>query len=478
MQNACGACGEVPAEICNNEDDDCDDAVDEGVDGSACEVDGLGQCAVGVLFCRNGEPACVPVFEPADELCDGLDNDCDGEVDEDDIDDPLCAWPHASGVCANGDCQDVACEPRWFDIDDNLFNGCERGCGPAQSPPRTGRDGEGFDIALDGEGQPGVASFVDNELSFATDDLHVGIEVPGGGTSFLAIDLTWVRGWWVVAAQFDLVPADEGGQATTRVVVYSINEITGDVFELGLLRDNAGPPTAVGQTGAVRNPNLAVAFVAEDAPATRRVYYVELAPGLAGFTVPNRYSNELDWRPGRVGLFWGTSARPSLVAAASTGLPNQTVLRYRERPFSADGDNVTASALVPNLVQPQDLSAARGPGGAVYVLRHGNGLVHGAIDLGGPLQAPSFGARQLLAGNYGSAQVDSTALGYLSYQPATFGAVNNPRASVLLINPDGTLLGGPLHLDARASFGAAGAGPWAAWRGANYGIVHADTGCN
>jgi hypothetical protein len=69
-------------EVCNAEDDDCDGMVDEGVN-MVC-VGGLGVCASGSARCVGGAfGACVPDVSPSEELCDGvLDENCDGSVDE------------------------------------------------------------------------------------------------------------------------------------------------------------------------------------------------------------------------------------------------------------------------------------------------------------------------------------------------------------------------------------------------------------
>ena len=72
----------VPAaESCNALDDDCDGDVDEYTGGGECALSNeWGQCP-GTEACEDGELVCdAPV--PEAEVCDGKDNDCDDEVDE------------------------------------------------------------------------------------------------------------------------------------------------------------------------------------------------------------------------------------------------------------------------------------------------------------------------------------------------------------------------------------------------------------
>ncbi len=71
------------AEVCDGEDNDCNGATDEGDPGGgvACTTGQQGVCAVGVSACQSGRVACIPNAEAGEEICDGLDNDCDGTVD-------------------------------------------------------------------------------------------------------------------------------------------------------------------------------------------------------------------------------------------------------------------------------------------------------------------------------------------------------------------------------------------------------------
>jgi hypothetical protein len=70
-------------ELCNGVDDNCNGVVDEGDFGVwTC---GVGECARTVPQCQNGvmvaSSACVP-GQPSAEVCDGKDNNCNGQVDE------------------------------------------------------------------------------------------------------------------------------------------------------------------------------------------------------------------------------------------------------------------------------------------------------------------------------------------------------------------------------------------------------------
>lgn len=81
------ACAPLP-ETCNDKDDDCDTRTDETftTKGSSCAV-GTGACvAMGHFACNaagTGVVCDASAGSPSAEMCDGIDNDCDGHVDED-----------------------------------------------------------------------------------------------------------------------------------------------------------------------------------------------------------------------------------------------------------------------------------------------------------------------------------------------------------------------------------------------------------
>ena len=80
------------AESCNGKDDDCDGQTDEDVGAKACEITNeFGTCK-GTSTCEAGAAPCT-AQTPAAEACNGKDDDCDGKTDEgcDDDNDGYCA---------------------------------------------------------------------------------------------------------------------------------------------------------------------------------------------------------------------------------------------------------------------------------------------------------------------------------------------------------------------------------------------------
>jgi len=84
-------------EICDGLDNDCDGQVDEDLI-QQCGSSNVGACQFGTQTCRAGVwGECQGAVEPIEEICDdGLDNNCDGQIDEGGV----CeAAPPAEDVC-------------------------------------------------------------------------------------------------------------------------------------------------------------------------------------------------------------------------------------------------------------------------------------------------------------------------------------------------------------------------------------------
>ena len=75
----------LDGEVCNALDDDCDGLADEDVVGVGEDCfDGVGACERGVGACGEGGLMCLPVAidVPSDEVCNGFDDDCNGVMDD------------------------------------------------------------------------------------------------------------------------------------------------------------------------------------------------------------------------------------------------------------------------------------------------------------------------------------------------------------------------------------------------------------
>ena len=104
--NVCDPFLGATSEVCDGKDNDCTGLADDGNPGGGgqCTVNGLqGECAKGVLACQNAGLSCTQTTWPAQEICDGLDNNCNGSADEGDPGGGgACQVPGKQGPCAAG----------------------------------------------------------------------------------------------------------------------------------------------------------------------------------------------------------------------------------------------------------------------------------------------------------------------------------------------------------------------------------------
>jgi len=100
-------------EACDGLDNDCDDQVDE-VEELGTSTCGLGECEHTVDNCKDGVPqVCNPLEGAQAETCDGLDNNCNGDEDEN----------LGTTTCGLGECEHTV---------DNCKDGVPQTCDPVE----------------------------------------------------------------------------------------------------------------------------------------------------------------------------------------------------------------------------------------------------------------------------------------------------------------------------------------------------------
>ncbi|MGC4121350.1 MAG: putative metal-binding motif-containing protein [Myxococcales bacterium] len=162
-----------------------------------------GECVPGTQSCQNGTwGSCQGATGPSTEVCDDLDNDCDGKTDSDDPDLVTAACPLQKGVCANSrkGCsmgEEDDCDV--FSYGDDYEEGAEQSCdgldndcdGTTDEDLDNDGDGWGVDVVCkqgngdcddwDAEVYPGAT-----ELCNGRDDSCDGAADEGAGMTCVA----------------------------------------------------------------------------------------------------------------------------------------------------------------------------------------------------------------------------------------------------------------------------------------------------
>jgi len=146
------ACSDISgdnSEVCDGNDNDCNPATADGSGetwfGDVCDGPDSDLCKEGSFACSGGGPACSDTSGDTSEICDGLDNDCNGQIDNglaiagtfyfdgdsDGYGDPAVADTLCGAiggyVADNTDCEpsDGNSYPGAAEICDNIDNDCD-----------------------------------------------------------------------------------------------------------------------------------------------------------------------------------------------------------------------------------------------------------------------------------------------------------------------------------------------------------------
>ena len=224
---ACAGC-DGGLEVCDGVDNDCDGETDEGC--PTCEpsvevCDGEDNDCDGET--DEGHVCCVP----EDELCDGEDNDCDGETDEGDV----CCVPQDE-TCdgLDNDCDgetdegDVCCVPQdelCNGVDDDCDGETDEGC-PVCEPTLEVCDG--VDNDCDGEIDAADPDMSDPDGLLVTPDCELALGVCAGAAKPASL---CVGGAWLPCDADTYTSHDDSYQADEEVCDGLDNDCDGETDE-------------------------------------------------------------------------------------------------------------------------------------------------------------------------------------------------------------------------------------------------------